>query len=164
MVSPVLLSLCSGSIFCESTLRCSNLRRSHVSARLVPADAIYLYSDQTQEAEVLASLSLLRNPSTWSETKLSLQGLRSAFLSLWSPESTSTPLIFVTLLKQCNFTPFSWSLFHNISIFFCSLLKSAANAVLKLMSELIAIANIRSVSIKSLSVSTFFLLSTHSTS
>ena len=43
--------------------------------------------------------------------------------------------------------------FQRISMFFYSLLKSAANAVLKLMSAVIAIAHVLFVSMKSVSVS-----------
>ena len=42
--------------------------------------------------------------------------------------------------------------FHINSIFLCRLLKSAASAVLKLTSPVIAIAHVHSVSMKSLSV------------
>ena len=44
--------------------------------------------------------------------------------------------------------------FHKNSIFLYSLLKSAASAVLKLSSAVIAIAHVRSVSMKLLSVTT----------
>ena len=47
--------------------------------------------------------------------------------------------------------------FHRNSMFLYSLLKSAANAVLKLMSAVIAIADVLFVSIKSLSVSIMLL-------
>ena len=54
-------------------------------------------------------------------------------------------------------SPISGLCFQRNSMFFYSLLKSAANAVLKLMSAVIAIAHVLSVSMKSLSVSIMLL-------
>ena len=85
-----------------------------------------------------------------SRSKLSLRDPHAASLSPSSPRSIGTFLVLAkppeARLLQLLF------LVHRNSTFLYSLLKSAANAVLKLMSAVIAIAHILFVSIKSLSV------------
>ena len=122
--------------------------------RTVSADATSLYSDHTQEARVLSPLSLLRNPSTLLETKLILQVPRSVFCPSGHQKAQVLPCISHAAGGSATTLPTPGLCFHKNSMFLYSLLKSAAIAVLKILSAVIAIAHVLSVCIKSLSVST----------
>ena len=100
-----------------------------------------------------------------SKKSLSVNGDRNkskaphaAFSSPSSPRKTITFLVFAKPPEARPYTSCSWSLIpKKILNFLYSLLKSPANAVLILMSAVIAIAHVLFVSIKSLSFSIMLL-------
>ena len=107
--------------------------------------AVVLGLGRAPEARVLSHLSPPRSLSVSSGTEPNLQGLHAAFTSHGGKAGTP---------------PIPGLCFHKKSMFLYSILKSAANAVLKFMSAVIAIARVLFVSIKSLSDS--FMLLEHS--
>ena len=122
-------------------------------------NAVVLGLGSTLEARVLSLPSQLESLSGSFLTEPNLQGRHAAFSSPSSPRSIETspssPRILSwclrSRLRQGCYTSYSWSL---ILYFF---LKSAANAVLKLISAVFAIAHVQFVSIKLLSVSVMLL-------
>ena len=112
-------------------------------------NAVVLGLGSTLEARVLSIPSQLESLSGSFLTEPNLQGRHAAFSSPSSPRILSWCLR--SRLRQGCYTSYSCSL---ILYFF---LKSAANAVLKLISAVFAIAHVQFVSIKLLSVSVMLL-------
>ena len=122
-------------------------------ATTAPMDAVVFCSGRIREARVPSPPFPQGSLSVLSRTRPSLQGPHAASPSLSSPRSIC--LIFLIFEKApearlLHLLP--GFCFHKNSMFLYFLLKSAANAVLKLMSAVIAIALVLSVSLKSLYV------------
>ena len=129
-----------------------------MQARTIPENAVVLYLDRTLEARAPSRPFPRGSPSTSSRTRLGSLGPRAAYPSPSLPRSIGIFTVLVTppevrLLRP----PSPGRCFQKNSMFLYFLLKSAANAVLKLMSAVIAIAHVLFVSIKSLSVSIMLL-------
>ena len=117
-----------------------------------PVDAVVLGSDRTLEASVSSLPFPQGSLSIFSRTGIGFLGPRAASPSPLPPRSINTFPVSVTP-PEARLRRLLFLIFASKGILFLhSLLKSAANAVLKLMSAVIAIAHILFVSIKSLSV------------
>ena len=132
-------------------------KRLRVSVLTAPVAAVVLGSGRTPEARVPSLPYLQESLPVSSRTRLGFPGPYSASPSPSSPRSMDSFLVPATppeaRLLRLIFLVFK-------SKFFYSLLKSAANAVVKRMSAVVAIAHALLVSIKSLSVK--FMLFEHS--
>ena len=123
-----------------------------------PEDAVFLYLDRTLEAKAPSRPFPQGSPSASSKTRLGFLGPRAASPSSSLPRSTSIFPVSATPPEVRLLRPHIPGLcFQRNSTFLYSLLKSAASAVLKLMSAVIAIAHVLFVSMKLLSVSTMLL-------
>ena len=152
------LSLYSNNISYVSILVCQNQKRLGVSVHIAHLDAVVLGSGRILEARVSLSPSPQRSLSVSSRTRPSFQSPRAASPSPSSPRSIITFLVSAkppeAWLLRLLFLVFASKVFF---MFLYSLLESAANAVLKLISAVIAIANVLFLSIKSLSVNVMLL-------
>ena len=117
-----------------------------------PVELVVFCSCRIREARVPSPPFPQGGLSVLSRTRPSLQGPHAASPSLSSPRSIGSFLIFEKAPDARLLHLLPGFCFHKNSMFLNSLLKSAANAVLKLMSGMIAITPVLSVSIKSLSV------------
>ena len=153
------LSLYSNSISNVDTLLCCYQKRSQVSAQTAREDAVVLSLGRTLEAKVPSPPFPPRSLSVSLRTEPNLQGPHAAFPSPSAPRNISTFLVFAKP-PEARLLHLLFRSFDSIKIlcfYILSDFQSAASAVLKRMSKVIAIAHVLFVSIKSLSVSTMLL-------
>ena len=122
-----------------------------VLARTIPVGAVILCSRKSIKPLFTRKSILI------SEIKPTFQGKHVGFPSLSSPGSKSLFLILVLPLVARLLQSLFLFFFHKNSRYLYSHLKTAAYAVLKLISALMAITHVLSVSIKSLSISIMLL-------
>ena len=115
-------------------------------------DAVLLGSDRTLEARIPSLLLPQGSLSISSRTRLGFPGPHAAFLRHITKKHKNFPGICDATGGKAATPPIPGLSFQRNSMLLYSLSKSAANAALKLMSAVIAIAHVLFVSIKSLSV------------
>ena len=120
-------------------------------------DAVVLGSGRILEARVPSPSSPQGSLSVSSRTRLGFPGPHAASPSPSSLRSKYFPGICDAAGGKATTPPIPGLCFQRNSMFLYSILESAANAVLKLMSAVIAIAHVLFVSIKSLSVNIMLL-------
>ena len=114
-----------------------------------PLEAVVIRSGRVLEARVPLPPSPLGRVSVSSRTR---QGFPCFSVALVTKKHRYFPGICDVAGDKAATPPIPGLCFQRNSMFLYSLMKTAANAVLKLMSAVIAIANVLFVSIKSLSV------------